>query len=199
MAEDLSHPPVAAILKSKTLDALGARVYHQHANAWQSWVGSALGLLQAGEVIKAQLSIFRPGFDLARDVEESARQLRLSYVMQMLRGMGVEALLKALWLHAGRTLVVDGRVEGIPTVRDHDLRRMAAVVLPLHSLKPTPAQNKLLDGLAASIVSGRYPVSNKGPPAYWPLRQSGQWSAEREPEVDELLSLLIGPLVPATA
>ena len=79
-------------------------------------------------------------------------------VVQMLRGMALECLLKGLWLKAGGTLASDGLYRKIPDTRDHDLVSVSTAVSSKSHLEITAPERDLLRRLSVAISSGRYPI-----------------------------------------
>jgi hypothetical protein len=112
----------------------------------------------------------------------------------LLRGCGLECLLKAHGLDVGKTLVVNGEYKG---PRGHNLRKLAAWAL----FKTTEAERPLLDKLSLFVQRGRYPVSQswedglvEGPDGAGKVGQLFGWTY---PEDDTMLAGLVSRLVPA--
>jgi len=97
----------------------------------------------------------------------------------MLRGCGLECLLKALYVAKGNKLGRDGRYVS-PGGKDHDLINLAGKAA-FSASKPEAA---LLGYLDDYITIGRYPVAKRAPEAYPVLadgtRRSTTWSERDE-------------------
>jgi len=79
-------------------------------------------------------------------------------VIQMLRGMAVEALLKGLWVDYGGTLAETGRYKKIPGTTEHQLVSLAEKVTTVINLDLSSNERSVLERLSISIVDGRYPI-----------------------------------------
>jgi len=113
----------------------------------------------------------------------SGEGTRLFGVIQMLRAMALECLLKALWLKGRGILADGGKYKKIPGTNDHNLISLSKKVPEKFNLNITSDEEYLLKRLSLSITGGRYPIQKKweitkiqalhgggkGPPTYWQI------------------------------
>lgn len=84
--------------------------------------------------------------------------LRIGGVIMMLRGMGIECLLKALWVDNGRELAADGKYQKIPGSTEHNLMSLSDKVGAVVKLDLTADDRYVMERLSVYIVTGRYPI-----------------------------------------
>lgn len=90
----------------------------------------------------------------------------------MLRGFGIECLLKSLWVKAGNKIVDHGRYRGVPDAKNHDLVQLASVV----GIRLNSDQKDVLDRLTFIMTSnGRYPISRHWAKQKIGPRHGGGW------------------------
>lgn len=94
-----------------------------------------------------------------RGAAVQSAELQVFGVVQMLRGMAFECLLKGLWLKAGGTLASAGHYRKIPDTRDHDLVSILKIVSRKSHMEITDPEVDLLRRLSVAIFSGRYPIA----------------------------------------
>jgi hypothetical protein len=97
---------------------------------WNPWV------VQANDLLEAACVLFQ-GFANGADHDEAfaafaapseGTYAELSRQMLMYRAMATECLLNAMWLRAGRELIVEGETQKVPGIRGHRLDAIAAVL-----------------------------------------------------------------------
>lgn len=124
---------------------------------------SGLWFMQASELFLAAENLVRRATCL--DPSSQTHDLRVLGPGLMLRGLGVENLLKALFVFRGGTLGMAGKAGDMPC-RHHDLPRMAAIAAARRgtiaadaSLLPTEDELPMLSTLHTCLVwAGRYPI-----------------------------------------
>jgi hypothetical protein len=138
--------------KSRDMEAAG--------NSWFGWVLKAAELHSASDILVNEC-VFRKYFGKDSKAFEAAIHspgAQVFSVILMLWAMAAECFLKALWLHSGRKLVVDGRYNTIPGTNDHQLDSIAAVIHQQRIFDFSEADIDILYRLSGYITSGRYPV-----------------------------------------
>ena len=102
-------------------------------------------------------------------------------VIQMLRGMAVEALLKGLWVDYGGTLAENGRYKKIPDTTEHQLVSLVEKVSTVINLDLSSDERSVLEKLSISIIDGRYPIRK-----LWETRKPEKlpiWYVHRDEEI----------------
>ena len=120
----------------------------------------------------------------------SAKSSRIFGVAQMLRGMALECLFKAIWLKGGGKLAIDGKYKGIPYTNDHNLISLYEEVSKKIDLNITDDEKHLLKRLSLVITVGRYPIPKK-----WDYNKKGYpkgWSIKKD---EKLLDSLVNRII----
>ncbi len=123
-----------------------------------AWLREARILLACSANLAKDCSFLKDTFGADSVAAVHSAELETFGVVQMLRGMALECLLKGLWLKAGGTLASDGLYRKIPETRDHDLVSIAKIVSRKSHLEITDPEVDLLRRLSVAIFSGRYPI-----------------------------------------
>lgn len=165
------------------------RSQHERAgNLYQTWCGAADQLFASARVLKAQHDTL-----YAVALTPTPYVAQVFPVLLMLRGMGLECLLKALWLKTDkeRKLVVNGTYQGVPNTRQHYLVGLARAVEVELSVEETHLLTRLSDYITHL---GRYPIAKKADAQLRVLEHpepgrgvSGTWSFDSD---DKLFATL---------
>jgi hypothetical protein len=149
--------------------------YDTAANDPLAWAIVADNLVLAARLLEPH---FRLDFT-EEDVDRYITGARIQGPILMLRGCGLECLLKALYVAKGNKLGRDGRYVS-PGGKDHDLVNLAEKA----AFSMTPSEAALVGYLDDYITIGRYPVAKRAPEAYPMLadgrRRNVQWSEHDE-------------------
>jgi len=136
---------------------------------WYQWV------VQANDLLEAAAKLFQ-GFANGADHDEAFAAFaaaskgtctELSRQMLLFRAMSTECLLNAMWLRAGRELIVEGGSQKIPGIRGHRLDSIAAVLQGQGIFEFAEADIDLLFRLSTYDARRRAPVqreAHKRPP-----------------------------------
>lgn len=167
--------------------------YHSVGNHPRAWWYCGRNLIVSAELLHRAAEITLPG-DLskldARALREIYRADAVFGPSLMLRAFGVEALLKALFLHGGGALAAGGRFQS-PTTRPHDLHALVEAA----RVSISPAEERLLRVLEYWVEEGRYPIQarvskyERAGPNTMPFRH--RWSEEQEEVWQILLKRLL--------
>lgn len=82
----------------------------------------------------------------------------LHSIARMLRGMALECMLKAVWLHYGGILVKNGKYIGIPQAKNHDLFSIYNRIHTQCNLNFDKEELLMLCRFSYAITDGRYPI-----------------------------------------
>ncbi|MFZ2148174.1 MAG: hypothetical protein WAV28_13225 [Sedimentisphaerales bacterium] len=168
------------------------RLFDMMGNDSHLWLTSAEALLTASDVLRGQFSEV-PGKE---DFEDFWEFFKFHIVAQMLRGMAIEDLFKAIWIAKVGPLATNGKIKAIPDTKDHDLLSMASALSNYINLGLSEEEKNLLPVLSFAITSGRYPVSkafNKRPSKPNSVRRM-KWCKWEIPSDDEILENLLRKL-----
>jgi hypothetical protein len=130
-------------------------MYDLGGNMPYSWWHCARRLVQASDTLMTFTSIDsrikKPPFE--SEIPDSMG------IIQMLRGMGVEALPKGLWLEHGGLLVKNGKYIGIMNKgQEHNLVLLASEVSKKASITFNKSEKYMMERLSTWIMLGRYPI-----------------------------------------
>lgn len=131
--------------------------YDMMANATSEWLNKAAALFTAGDVLFKLYESTRPGAKARRKTKE--RFFHDLCVIKMLRGMGIECLLKAVWVDQGEVMGKSGKFVKSLNANSHDLYAIARVVCEKSDIRLSDEEGHMLARLAFTIEMGRYPVS----------------------------------------
>lgn len=152
--------------------------YDSIANKPATWLIVADNLALAARLLEPHFAI-----DLTKECDHDriAVRARIHGPILMLRGCGLECLLKALYVAKGNKLGEGGRYIS-PGGKEHDLISLAAKA----SLAMSPSEKALVGYLGHYIMQGRYPMPKRAPEAHVLLadgtRRSTVWGEADEPE-----------------
>jgi hypothetical protein len=136
---------------------------------WNPWV------VQANDLLEAACVLFQ-GFANGADHDEAfaafaapseGTYAELSRQMLTFRAMATECLLNAMWLRAGRELIVEGETPKVPGIRGHRLDAIAAVLQGQGVFEFTETDMDLLSRLSTYDARERAHAqreANKGRP-----------------------------------
>jgi hypothetical protein len=128
-------------------------------NTYQSWCLAADQLFAAARVLKRQHDTFDDEEWMASEVEILPDEAQVFPPLLMLRGMGLECLLKALWLKQGHEVVRHGKYVGVPNTNQHDLVGLARET----GFALSSEDDHLLVRLSDFVTHiGRYPIAKRG-------------------------------------
>jgi hypothetical protein len=142
-------------LDKDILDLTPQDMFDTIGNDVSSWCRKSLSLLCSADTIENSCGIIPSD---PQNEEEVAKWVEVHGVVRMLRGMGVECMLKALWLEHGGSLVNKGIYRGIPGTKDHDLCSLEAKVAEKVDTGLNNEERSLLARLSFFIEYGRYPI-----------------------------------------
>jgi hypothetical protein len=109
-----------------------------------AWRHSAENLLQAAAAVKEKV------------LPLGGMMHSLAAVQAMLLGLGVECLLKGMWIKRGNTLTSGGRIRRIRKAGEHDLKLLANAAGVSLSDDEASVLNKLTRFV---MFAGRYPIA----------------------------------------
>lgn len=145
-------------------------------NDAEQWVQQACALREAAEHVCAGVGE-PPSSDAGIDCIWT--WVSVYDVGRMLRGMGLECLIKALWLADGGVLVRGGSFVNVPNAGPHDLYGMLNQISAAAAPNLTVEEEKQLARFSFAINSARYPIS-KSPGGGYPgapaKRSKIQWN-----------------------
>jgi hypothetical protein len=152
-------------------------------------------LFAAARVLKGQHDTFDEEKWMTSEVETMPDEAQVFPPLLMLRGMGLECLLKALWLKQGHELVRDAKYVDVPNTKQHDLVGLARQT----NFARSPEEDHLLTRLSDFVThSGRYPIAKRGQEHLRMLKdpaggqvESGVW---RSPSDEELFVVVVARL-----
>jgi hypothetical protein len=117
-----------------------------------------------------------------------AGDIKILWVINMLRAMAIECLLKGAWLLSGEILAENGLFRGIPGTNNHQLLSLAEKI----DINFSNDECILLDRLSYCITFGRYPVQKNhsiGQKIPHPTGSNGvpgyQWTLPRDEKLIE--------------
>lgn len=120
------------------------------------WLLHADALLVAAEIVYTKIG--KPPAS-THGIEAAWGWFSVHDVARMLRGMALECLLKAAWLHCGERLFDKNRFVGIQGKQGHDLYGIYTEVCKKRPIALNMQEKKLLARFAFAIVMARYPVA----------------------------------------
>jgi len=158
-------------------------LYDQVGNAALAWILKARALFSSADLLwdhyKAMPRKKKP------NELEAAYIFDMSNIVRMLRGMGMECLLKAIWLRQGNELMKDGTmIRRSLNTKAHDLYAMAERVCVPGAITLSEDEGHVLVRLAFGIETGRYPTTTHvGKTPSMPSKKTvylHRWDAEDE-------------------
>ena len=169
-----------------TLDEL-IQGFDSQCNRASDWFGKADDLLLSSKILCDKC-----GFLNTRPDDIFAGDSNILWVINMLRAMAIECLLKGVWLLSGEILAEDGKFRGIPGANNHKLLSLAEKVAEKIDLNFSKEECILLDRLSYCITFGRYPVQKNwsiGQKIPHPTGSSGvpgyEWALPRDERLVE--------------
>jgi hypothetical protein len=160
--------------------------YDRIANEPGTWLFVADNLALSAHLLEPY---FTPDLTQESDYERIRMTARVEGPILMLRGCGLECLLKALYVARGNKLGDDGRYVS-PGGRHHDLVALAQKA----SFEISPSDEALLAHLGHFIMQGRYPMMQKAPEVYQTLadgsRRTRKWTGQDERDYHSLRTRL---------
>lgn len=143
--------------------------YDHFANSPKLWFWKASALLRSSEELSrrsSRIAAVRKGRStpMRSQPAKVAEEIDRHSVIQMLRAMWLESLLKGLWLKNGNKLVTGGDYEKIPGTSDHDLLSLLDAVARVTDAKFDELERHLVARLSIAIYSGRYPIPKRWKP-----------------------------------
>ena len=169
-----------------TLDEL-IQGFDRQCNRASDWFGKADDLLLSSKILCDKC-----GFLNTRPDDIFAGDSNILWVINMLRAMAIECLLKGVWLLSGEILAEDGKFRGIPGANNHKLLSLAEKVAEKIDLNFSKEECILLDRLSYCITFGRYPVQKNwsiGQKIPHPTGSSGvpgyEWALPRDERLVE--------------
>jgi hypothetical protein len=127
--------------------------FDRKCNRASNWFDKADDLLFSSKIL-----CDRCGFLNTQPDDIFAGDSKILWVINMLRAMAIECLLKGVWLLSGEILAEDGKFKGIPGANNHKLLSLSKKVSEKIDLKFSKEECILLDRLSYCITFGRYPV-----------------------------------------
>ena len=169
-----------------TLDEL-IQGFDSQCNRASDWFGKADDLLLSSKILCDKC-----GFLNTRPDDIFAGDSNILWVINMLRAMAIECLLKGVWLLSGEILAEDGKFRGIPGANNHKLLSLAEKVAEKIDLNFSKEECILLNRLSYCITFGRYPVQKNwsiGQKIPHPTGSSGvpgyEWALPRDERLVE--------------
>jgi hypothetical protein len=168
-------------IDAKTKAALREN-YDRLANEPAAWLVIADNLACSARLLEPYFSV-----DPTKETDHQriALSARVQGPILMLRGCGLECLLKALFVAKGNTLGKSGRFVS-PGGKAHDLVKLAEKAQFLAS----PTESSLLAHLGHYIEQGRYPMVKRAPETYAVradgTRREAVWSRDDEQQSEQL-------------
>jgi hypothetical protein len=139
-----------------------SRTFDRACNRADDWRRKADDLLSSEQILCDNCKYYNPDPD-----DPFLRGTNILWIINMLRAMAVECLLKGLWVHSGGALARNGIFTGVPGAGDHKLRSLAEKVDERIPLNFSNEQLVFLDRLSFWIAGGRYPVRK-----HWQVSQN---------------------------
>ena len=127
--------------------------FDRQCNRASNWFGKSDELLFSSKILCDKC-----GFLNTRPDDIFAGDTKILWVINMLRAMAIECLLKGVWLRSGGILAKDGSFKGIRGASNHKLLSLAEKVAEKVDLNFSKEECILLDRLSYCITFGRYPV-----------------------------------------
>jgi hypothetical protein len=169
-----------------------AKLHEALGNDPDPWFIRAVDLLRAAEIL----------YDNIGQPPAPSEWFSLHNIGRMLRGMGLECLLKSAWLRAGNVLFKNGDFVEIPETKSHDLYSMYKKVTKKRRIILNPEEKELLARLSYAIVGARYPVPKspgRGYPTAPKPKTKMYWNkCEHEKDTEVFRSMLTKFLEAAT-
>jgi hypothetical protein len=167
--------------------------FDRRCNSASGWFEKADDLLFSSKILRDKC-----GFLNTLPADIFAGDSKILWVINMLRAMAIECLLKGIWLLSGEILAEDGKFKGIPDANNHELKSLATKVSKKIGLNFSEEEFILLDRLSYCITFGRYPVQKTwsiGQKIPHPIGSNGlpghQWALPRdERDVESVLDKL---------
>jgi len=131
-------------------------LYDIVANDASGWLRKVSALFSSGAVLFDLYKTVRP--DNNAPSHEREHSFHMLCIVKMLRGMGMESLLKTVWVAKGNAMGKDGKFKYSLKAKSHDLYDIAKVVCAATSIPLTDDEGHMLARLAFTIEMGRYPV-----------------------------------------
>ncbi len=122
-----------------------------------AWTGKAVALLHSADILVESFHASIPPGAPA-DEAEAVRRMRMQQVFVMLRGMGVECLLKAVWVKRVKQLAVGGKLQKPVSTNPHDLVVLESALDQHAPTGLSVAERTVLARLSMQIMAGRYPI-----------------------------------------
>jgi hypothetical protein len=161
--------------------------FDHQCNRASNWFDKADDLLSSSEILRDKC-----GFLNTRPDDIFAGDSKILWVINMLRAMAIECLLKGVWLLSGEMLAKNGKFKGIPGAKNHKLLSLAKKVSEKINLNFSEEEYILLDRLSYCIAFGRYPVQTNwsiGQKIPHPTGSSGvpgyEWALPRDERLIE--------------
>lgn len=158
-----------------------------------AWIVKALALFQSADILRDSSSDTSKN---SNDEMNALHQMNMQQVFIMLRGMGVECLLKAAWAKHVKPLAVEGNYQKPVSANPHDLVRLEASLDEKIRTGLSQEERMVLARLSKQIVAGRYPIETKvgKSPALPPgggVPYFMRWTKEDEHDFQAILGKLI--------
>ena len=131
-------------------------IYDIVGNMPRSWVVKAVVLFNAGDLVLKHHDTMP--FDEG-NFDQAERKFDTLNIVRMLKGMGMECLLKATWLSTGENLAEGGKLKKTLKTPSHDLYAIARLVCEKASIPLSEEEGKTFARLAFGIETGRYPMA----------------------------------------
>jgi hypothetical protein len=129
--------------------------FDSRGNDESMWHMTAYYLLKAADILYREIGN-PPKYN--KNVKLICDWMYVHGIARMLRGMAIECLFKALWLHYGGVLVKNGKYRGIPEAKDHDLFSIYNNIYKKCNLNLTHEELLMLSRFSFAITNGRYPI-----------------------------------------
>lgn len=135
-----------------------AELYDDVGNDPISWVITAEALLQSADILKESHGENSGG---SADAAQALHRMNMQQVFVMLRGMGVECLLKAAWCKNVKPLAAGGAYQKPVSANPHDLVLLERGLDEKIKTGLSLAERMVLARMSKQIVAGRYPIGTK--------------------------------------
>src|SRR5262245_19748704 len=122
------------------------------------WSQKALALLQSAEILRASFCATKSAIS---NETEASHRMDLQQIFVMLRGMGVECLLKAAIIKNVKPLAVQGRLQSPVSATPHDLIPLEKCLDEITKTGLSLDERMVLARMSKQIVMGRYPTETK--------------------------------------
>lgn len=133
-------------------------LYDEVGNDPHAWMRKALALFTSAEILKTS------HYDNSADTSDETvafHRMNMQQVFVMLRGMGIECLLKAAWVQKVEAVAVEGKFQKPISANPHDLVLLEKALDERIGTGLSQEERMVLARLSMQIVAGRYPIGTR--------------------------------------